>query len=101
MASRGKVIRFPRTPPGGPGGGPTGESGFVPVHRCRDQAEAMVVRSLLESEGIPSLLRSRVVHSVHPFSIGDQGEVTILVPEADEPRSRRLLARVSPGSSFA
>jgi hypothetical protein len=61
----------------------------------------MVVRSLLESEGIPSLLRSRVVHSVHPFSIGDQGEVTILVPEADEPRSRRLLARVSPGSSFA
>jgi hypothetical protein len=102
MARRGKVIRFPKSPPGaeGPSSRSTDDRGFVEVHRCRGQAEALVVKSLFESEGIPVLLRSRLVHSVHPFSVGDQGEVTILVPQADEPRSRRLLARLMPGPSF-
>lgn len=68
------------------------------VHRC-DQAEAVVARGLLESEGIPVLLRSRLVHSIHPFSVGDQGEVVILVPEEEAPRSRLLLARIAPGPS--
>jgi hypothetical protein len=31
---------------------------------------------------------------VHPFSVGAQGEVVILVPERDAPRARRLLARI-------
>ena len=64
------------------------------MHRC-DQAEAAVVRSLFESEGIPTLLRSRLAHSVHPFSIGAQGEVVILVPASEATRSRVLLARVA------
>jgi len=45
------------------------------------------VRSLFESEGIPTLLRSRLAHSVHPFSIGDQGEVVILVPAHEAARN--------------
>jgi hypothetical protein len=65
------------------------------VHRG-SQAEALVVKGLLESEGIPALLRSRLLHSVHPFSVGDQGEVTVLVPAADAPRARRLLTRIGP-----
>jgi Putative prokaryotic signal transducing protein len=64
----------------------------VEVRRC-DQAEAVVVRSLLESEGIPTLLRSRLAHSVYPFSVGDQGAVVILVPAGESARSRRLLTR--------
>ena len=66
------------------------------VRRC-DQAEAVVVRSLFESEGIPTLLRSRLAHSVHPFSIGDQGEVVILVPAHEAARGRRLLMRIVSG----
>ena len=46
---------------------------LVEVHRC-DQAEAVVVKSLFESQEIPTLLRSRLAHSVHPFSVGAQGE---------------------------
>ena len=89
MARRGKVIRFPgAAAPSGPE--PPDERALVEVHRC-DQAEAAVVRSLFESEGIPTLLRSRLAHSVHPFSIGAQGEVVILVPESEATRSRRLL----------
>ena len=91
MTRRGKVIRFP-TPPRAP----RADGGLAEIRRC-DRAEAVVVKSLFESEGIPTLLRSHLAHSVHPFSVGDQGEVVILVPEAEAPRSRRLLTRIKPG----
>jgi len=91
MTRRGKVLRFPTRPPE-----PRDSRSLVAVHRC-DRAEAVVVKSLFESEGIPTLLRSHLAHSVHPFSVGDQGEVVILVPEAEAPRSRFLLTRVKPG----
>jgi hypothetical protein len=87
MVDRRKVIPFPqrRTPD---------DREVVEVHRCA-QAEAMVVRSLLESEGIPTFLRSRLAQSVHPFTVGAQGEVVVVVPRAEAERSRRLLARIA------
>ena len=94
MSPRGKVIRFPRLL-----GEPASESGLAEVHRC-NQAEALVVKSLFESEGIPTLLRSRLAQSVYPFSVGSQGEVVVMVPEADAPRSRLILARIAPGPSL-
>lgn len=111
---RGKVIPFPgkradgaappsdppALPPARAGRGRGGDGrGLVDVHHC-DQSEAMVVRSLFESEGIPTLLKSRIAHSVHPFTIGAQGEVIIFVPEAEVLRARILLARVAPGPSI-
>jgi hypothetical protein len=66
-------------------------SALVEVHRC-DQREALVVKGLFESEGIPVLVRSRLPNSVYPFTVGAQGEVILLVPRADADRSRRLLA---------
>src|SRR5499433_4249912 len=94
MGRRGKVIRFPGAPepPSSAAREIGDERGLVEVHRC-SRAEATVVKSLFESEGIPTLLRSRIAHSVHPFTVGAQGEVVILVPAADAARSRRLLAR--------
>jgi hypothetical protein len=91
---RAKVIRFP-----GPAL-PTAadDLGFVEVYRC-DRAEAVVVKSLLDGDGIRTLLSARIAHSVHPFSVGDQGAVMILVPANDAPRSRRLLAHVVRRSS--
>jgi hypothetical protein len=107
MARRGKVIRFPKTPtePEGREAEGRGERwadnrGFVEIRRCRDQSEALVIKGLFDSEEIPCLLRSRLAHSVHPFSVGAQGEVVILVPQADAARARRLLARAAPGPSF-
>ena len=84
---RGKVIRFPTRP----STRPREESALVEVHRA-DQAEAVVVRGLLESEGIPTFCRSRLAHSVHPFTIGGQGELVILVPESEAARARELVA---------
>lgn len=99
MPRRGKVLRFPGPPPLWP---PPpvrqvcdNEPGLVEIHRCT-QAEALVVKSLLESAGVSVLLRARLAQSVYPFTVGTQGEVAILVPEAEAPRSRRLLARIVP-----
>jgi putative signal transducing protein len=87
----GRVIPFPRRlaePPA-----EATERRLVEVRRC-DQAEAVVVKSLLESADIPAFLRSSLAHSVHPFTVGAQGEVVVLVPPADVEPARRLLAPV-------
>ena len=89
MSRRGRVVPFPSSS----STTPTIEAGLVEILRC-DQGEALVVKSLLDSEGIPTLLRSRLAHSVHPFSIGTQGEVVILVPAREAPRAARLLVRL-------
>ena len=94
MRRRGKVIRFPGGRPATPEPPAVDERALVEVHRC-DHQEALVVKSLLESEGIPVLLRSRIAHSVHPFTVGAQGEAIVLVPASDAARSRLLLARIS------
>lgn len=89
MARRARVIPFPKRA----ARGPEPASGFVEVRRCRDQAEALVVRSLLESEGIRVVLRSNLAPSVYPFTVGNQGEVVVLTPEPDAPRARTILIR--------
>jgi len=91
MARRAKIIPFPTR--GAIPAPPADERALVELHRC-DQAEAVVVKSLLESEGIPTLLRSRLAHSVHPFTVGAQGEVIVLVPGSELARGRVLLARL-------
>jgi hypothetical protein len=91
-----KIIRFPGAPEPPTRGDSRNadERGLVEVHRC-DQPEAMVVKSLFESEGIPTLFRSRLAHSVHPFTVGAQGEVVILVPKKEVTRTRALLVRLA------
>jgi hypothetical protein len=101
-ARRAKIIRFPTRPATGasvsqPGARSPADSlpadSLVEARRCRDQAEALVVRGLLESEGIRVVLRSRLAQSVYPFSVGHQAEVLLLVAAADLPRARVVLAR--------
>ncbi len=74
-------------------------AGLVPVHRC-GRAEALVVKGLLESDGVPVVLRSRLTQSVYPFTIGDQGEVTVLVPAGAVTRALLRLARIVPDPSL-
>lgn len=88
---RGRIIPFP----GRRSATPIDERTLVELHRC-DQAEAIVVKSLFESHGIRVVLRSRLTQSVHPFTVGDQGTIIILVPEADAARARDVLKRAGP-----
>ncbi len=87
-ARRAKIIPFPTRPSTG-----APDASLVEVRRCRHQMEALVVRGLLESEGIQVVLRSGLAQSVYPFSVGQQAEVVLLVATADLPRARVVLAR--------
>ena len=88
MKPRGKIIQFPKRPQPPEPKAPA----LVKVRRCRDQAEALVVRALLDGHGIPAVMRGQLVQSVHPFSVGDAGAVTLFVAAADADRARALLA---------
>ena len=89
----GRVIPFPSRAPEPPE--PDNEHGFEELTRVGDQAEALVVRGLLEAHGIEVLLRSHVAPSVYPFSVGEQGAVQVLVRREALATSRLLLARAS------
>lgn len=90
----GQVIPFRRPPKTLEDDSALGE-----LLRVRDQAEALVVRGLLEAHGVRAVLRTRLAPSVHPFTVGDQGEVRILVPRDALDECRRLLARAASSSS--
>jgi len=91
----GRVIPFRR-----PGPEPDDGDAFEEIARAGDQAEALVMQSLLGAYGIRVLLRTHVAQSVHPFTVGDQGEVRLLVPRESAAEGRLLLARLAPGPSF-
>ena len=61
------------------------------VYRAAGEAEANVVKGLLESYGIPCLLRSLASPSVHVFSVDGMGEVRVMVPESAASEARRLV----------
>jgi hypothetical protein len=69
-----------------------GDFRLVEVYRAANDEEALVIKGLLESQGIHCLLRSRVVHAVHPFSMDGLGEVKIMVAEGDELEARALIS---------
>ena len=61
------------------------------VHTVWGPVEADVIKSFLESHGIPCLLRGKVVQSVHPFSADGLGEIKIFVPKKDYTLAKKLL----------
>jgi hypothetical protein len=95
MRRPGKVIRFPKAPILRAASSEL----LVELRRCRDQSEALVVRALLDSEGIPTVLRGTLVQSLHPFSVGEQAEMAVLVHRADIARARDILGRPAPHRS--
>jgi hypothetical protein len=58
------------------------------------QAEADVIRSLLESHGITSLFRGRVLQSIYPMTMDGLGEIKIFVTEKDYDTAMAVLAEL-------
>ncbi|MBE9512897.1 MAG: DUF2007 domain-containing protein [Chloroflexi bacterium] len=65
--------------------------GMIEVYRAVGEAEAMVIQGLLESYGIPCLLKSDAAHSVHAFAVDGMGEVRIMVWESTADKARALI----------
>jgi len=63
------------------------------VHKAWGAAEAEVVKSYLESNGIPCIFRGKVVQSVHPFSVNGLGEIKIFVSAENYTTAKKLLEK--------
>ena len=67
------------------------EKKLVEVYKSSSEMEAQVIKSLLESYGIPCLLQSHAAPSVHVFAVDGMGEVKVMVWEAMEEKARELI----------
>lgn len=64
---------------------------LIEVYRANGEAEANIVKGMLESNGIPSLLKSSAAPSVHVFTVDGMGEVRIMVDESVADEARKLI----------
>lgn len=63
----------------------------IEVYRAVNEMEAQVIKSFLESNGIPVMLKHEAISSVIGFSAGPLAEVSVLVPESLAERAIELL----------
>ena len=68
---------------------------LVEVYRATGNMEAQVIKSLLESFGIPCLLKSNAAQSIHVFTVDGLAEVRVMVRESMTEEARRLIAEGS------
>lgn len=68
---------------------------LVEVYRATGNMEAQVIKSLLESFGIPCLLKSNAAQSIHVFTVDGLAEVRVMVRESMAEEARRLIAEGS------
>ena len=73
--------------------GPADDSKLKELHKVWGPVEAEIIKGFLESNGIPCILRGKVVQSVHPFSADGLGEIKILVAEKDYTAAQELLKK--------
>lgn len=61
------------------------------VYRAAGEAEAQIIRGVLESGGISCLLQSNAAPSVHVFTIDGMGEVKVMVEASVAEKARKLI----------
>ncbi|MBN1367841.1 MAG: DUF2007 domain-containing protein [Dehalococcoidales bacterium] len=65
---------------------------LIEVYRARGEAEANVVKSKLESYGIPSIVYSNAAPSVYVFTVDGMGEYKVMVWEELADDARQMLS---------
>ena len=55
--------------------------------------EALVIKGLLESHGIPCVLSSHAAPSVHALTVDGLGEVRVIVPCTQAEAANKLITR--------
>ena len=64
---------------------------MVEIYRAASEAEAQIIKGLLESCGIFCLLRSNAAPSVHMFAVDGMGEVKVMVWEEVAGEAKELI----------
>jgi len=65
---------------------------LVEVYRAQGETQAQLIRSVLEGDGIESMLSGESVRLTHGFTVDGLAEVRILVRKEDETRAREVIA---------
>jgi len=64
---------------------------MIEVYRAKGEAEAQIIKGLLESNGIPCLIKSNAAPSAHVFVFNGMGEFRIMVAESTAGEARKLI----------
>jgi len=64
---------------------------MVEVYRAASEAEAQIIKGLLESCGISCFLKSNAAPSVHVFAVDGMGEVKVMVWEEAAGKAQELI----------
>ena len=64
---------------------------LVEVFKAQGEMEAQVIRSILEGDGIESMLSGESVRLTHGLTVDGLAEVKILVREDEETRAREVI----------
>ncbi len=64
---------------------------LVTVYRAVGEIEALAIKAMLESFGIPSMLKSHASSSVHVFTVDGLGEVQVMVNQGDYEEAMQLI----------
>ena len=64
---------------------------MIEVYLASGELEAQVIKSLLESYGIPCVLQSNAAHSVHLLTVDGMAEVRVMVSESMAETARELI----------
>ena len=67
------------------------EEKLTEVYKTTNEMEAQVIKGLLESYGIPCVLRSNAAPSVFTFTVDGMGEVRIMVRDSMAGRAKELI----------
>jgi hypothetical protein len=61
------------------------------VYRSRGELDAQVIKSLLDSFGIPSIIQSQAPGSVYPLIADGMGEYRVLVVKELADKARKII----------
>jgi hypothetical protein len=64
---------------------------MVEIYQANSEPEAHIIKGLLESAGIDSLLQPSPISSLQNILVPGTGVVRILVPEEDAEEARKLI----------
>ncbi len=64
---------------------------LIEVYQASGELEALAVKAMLESFGIPSMLSSSAAGSVHVFTVNGLGKYSVMVNARDAVEARNLI----------
>lgn len=73
------------------------ESPFVTVYKAHGKLDGESIKAFLQAQGIEAFLDQNALGSIYGLTVGDLGEVGVMVREADQAKAKELLRAMENG----